>query len=447
MGLYLFSVHHADHGVEAVERLAPAVEGLGRRVSDACPHAAGVIVVSTCNRIEVYLDVSQPINAGVPAAVQRAIVAGLGQTPSEPIQMRARCGSDVIRHLFAVAAGLDSMVVGEREIAGQVRRALKLARAEETASFMLTETFQQALRTSRRVSQLTDLGANGRSVVSVALDLVERDWAASRTLILGTGAYAGAVVSALRDRGATEIAVFSPSGRAEAFAESHEVSVAPSDLTAALADVDAVVTCRGVGNPIVTPEVVAGIPSLDIIDLALARDVAPEVADVPGMRVLNLTEIAPRVPEASVAAIDRARALVAQGVDDLVIKLKGRQMDPAVVAIRDLVTDMVEDEIGRLPSGRPLTHEEAAHALRRLAARMMHGPTVRARQAGEQGRAASYLTALSEVHGLNVNGRPVDPETLDQGRCPVTGMDLGDLVAPRTCCVEGCQGGDCPEVG
>ncbi len=167
--------------------------------------------------------------------------------------------------------------------------------------------------------------------------------------------------------------------------------------------------------------------------------------------LLDLPTIQRHVPDASRREVGRARSLVDEGVRDLVTRLKGREMDPVVVALRDTVNAMVADEVDRLPQGRPVTGEEAAHALRRLAARLVHVPSVRARQAANEGRTDEYLTALSELWGIEPQLRPVlsnfeveptsvehevdavvPPDTLDCDTCPITGLRLSDLGArPR----------------
>ncbi len=457
VGLHLFSIHHAEHGLNAVKRVVPAVPGLAKRLVADHPAVRGAVVLSTCNRLEIYLDADAAApGAGVGLAdVRAALAAGLpGPSCPADIPLRARHATEVLWHLFEVGAGLDSMVVGEREIAGQLRRALKHARREGTATYLLTESIEQALRTSRRVAHLTSLASNGRSVVAVGLDLLRRDWATSRVLLLGTGAYAGAVVSALSARGCTDITVHSASGRAASFAESHDVRAASGSVADALGSADVVIACRGVGTPVLTRHVmVEGLEArqgrpMDVVDLALARDAEASVGELEGVRLLDLQTIQRHVPDASAREVSRAERLVAEGVEDLVVRLKGRQLDPAVVALRDTVTAMVADEIDRLPQGRPLTAEEAAHALRRLAARMIHEPSVRARKAAEAGDGQSYLEALSVVYGIEAPlaelgrtashyrsaahyrtlDRPVfDPDTLDAEKCPVVGYDLSDL--------------------
>ena len=452
MSLHLISVHHAEHGLAAVEAVSPAVPGLATRLVDDAA-VRGAVVLATCNRVEVYVDA----DASAPQIldrVRRAVAAGLPQAHDVPLTVLTN--GDALHHLFDVGAGLDSMVVGEREIAGQLRRALKAAHRDGTANGLLTETIEQALRTSRKVAHLTQLATTGRSVVAVGLDMIPRDWSATHVLLVGTGAYAGAVVAALSGRGAHDIAVFSSSGRAASFVASHPgTHVAERSLEEAVAEADVVLTCRGLGRPILTLDLLAHATAdreapLAILDLAISRDVAPEAGSLPGVHLIDLPTIQRHTPDASRHEVGRARTLVDEGVRDLVTRLKGREMDPAVVALRDTVNAMVSDEIDRLPQGRPVTGEEAAHALRRLAARLVHVPSVRARKAAQEGRADEYLTALSELWGIEPQLRSVlgndevaaasegdidvlvPPDTLECDTCPITGLRLSDLGArPR----------------
>lgn len=451
VGLTLYSIHHADHGLPTVERVARAVPGLASRLVESGPQIRGAVVLSTCNRVELYLDVDGT-RAAVGACVREAIAAGLPDGESvEGIELRARHSAEVLWHLFEVGAGLDSLVVGEREIAGQLKRALKAARREQTASPLLADCIEQALRTSRRVAHLTGLADSGRSVVSVGLDLLARDLAPARVALLGTGAYAGAVVSALRARGCSDIVVHSSSGRAAQFASTHDL-IAADSLSDALASADLVVACRGTGTPVLTVAQVTEAMAardgrrLDVVDLALARDAESGVDAIEGVRYLDLAVIQRHAPEASELDKARAEQLVAKGVEDLLVRLRGRQLDPAVVALRDNVATMVADEVARLPQGRMLSHDEVSHALRRLAARLIHEPSVRARRASEAGRVHEYLAALTQVYGIdaplidagrlegadptNAEWGVVDPETLDFSVCPVVGLDLSDLDAP-----------------
>ncbi|WP_454778631.1 glutamyl-tRNA reductase [Georgenia muralis] len=432
----MLSANHHDLNLTDVERLSTGAHEVGPQVVASSPAVAGAVVLATCNRLEVYVDAESPEEAA--RAAQEAVARSSGTDLAEVARlMRAETDDAAVRHLFEVAAGLDSMVVGEREITGQVRRALSAAREAGTTSPLLEKTLQRATRTSRQVAVATDLARAGLSVVSVALDLAaaragalacEREHAAAadphdpavpraslagrRTLLVGTGSYAGASLAALRERGVTDVAVWSASGRARDFAAGHGVVVAEEDLAAALAGVDLVVTVRGTGTPVLRVDLVAAAVAarrpedgpLVVVDLALHRDVEEEVGDLDGVLLVDLPTVREHAPAATAAEIARARQIVDDAVRELLEDHAGRRMDQAVVALRESVADAVAAEIERLPADGAIPADKAAQALRRLAARLLHEPTVRARTAGRQGRGEEYLLALEQVLGLSLPG-------------------------------------------
>jgi len=434
----MLSANHHDLDLADIDRLSSGANELGRQVVAEDPAVNGAVVLATCNRFEVYLDADESEGeAAATAAAYRAVAKASGADVDEVARlMRPASGEQAVSHLFEVAAGLDSMVVGEREITGQVRRALAAARAEGTTSPLLEQTLQHATRTSRQVAVATDLARAGRSVVSVALDLAaarfasevcERDvtawpadphaspvphgtWAGHRTLLVGTGSYAGASLAALRERGANDVVVWSASGRAEAFAASHHIAVAATDLAEALQSADLVVTCRGTGTPVLDADTVRaavarrpeGAGPLVLVDLALHRDVDPAVADLPGALLVDLSMVREHAPATTAAEVVRARAIVADGVRALAEMTAERRMDAAVVALRAKVSDAVAAELDRLPAEGTVSAERAAQALRRLAARLVHEPTVLARSAGREGRTEEHLRALELALGVRV---------------------------------------------
>ena len=187
-------------------------------------------------------------------------------------------GDEVAEHLFSVSAGLESVIIGEDEISGQVSRALLKARENGSTTPALEKLFQRATKTSRGVKTQTALGGAGRSLVRLALELASSrvaDWAEVKVLLVGTGQYAATTVTALRDRGVEQIDVYSPSGRAVPFATKHSLE-ARTDMAAALADADIVITCTSRAEPVVTPAALEAGRRL-IIDLGLPRNVDPAV--------------------------------------------------------------------------------------------------------------------------------------------------------------------------
>ncbi|MEV0949987.1 glutamyl-tRNA reductase [Promicromonospora sp. NPDC050249] len=422
MVLLSLTASHRELDLDALERLSTGSSSVGRVVVGSCGPVAGAVVISTCNRFELYLDVDAPLSGDSVRHATRHVAELVARSSGVTGDVAARSftvrtGPEVTEHLFAVASGLDAMVVGEREIAGQVKRSLAEAREQETTSKTLELLFQTASRTSKRVGTDTELGAAGRSVVALALDLAERElppWDGARAVLIGTGSYAGASVAALRARGCDDIRVYSQSGRAEAFAESHGVQPVDS-LVEALADADLVVSCSGargraaaaqaespderlsamvagnLGGSTVLPGLVtengpeaslghvldaaalvrareraadrAGDEPeprpLVILDLALHRDVDPGVADVEGVLLFDLATLKAHAPAVAHDVVAQAQRIVDTAARRFEETRLGREADAAVVALLDEAEVRVAAEI--TDSVARLTAELAAH--------------------------------------------------------------------------------------
>ena len=415
MNLRILSVTHDLHGLTEVQRVSQHADAL----SASLRHTSGVdglVTLATCNRLEFIID-----SPKVPEAHLRLRLAR--ELDSQP-DWSVHEGEDALSHLFRVASGLESMVVGEREIAGQLRRALKTAQESGDASGTLTSVINAALHTSRRVSVETKLQESGRSVVGVGLDMTGiRDWKNQRVLLVGTGSYAGAVVSALRQRGAETIFVHSSSGRAAGFAERHAITPA-KNLESALSKATLVVTCRGSATPVVTTAHLKDAAPIVLLDLSLQPDVDPAVAALPGITLLDLAAIQAAISPTWAADSAHAERVVAEGVHEISGRLASRVADPAVASLRAAMLQIVDEEVARLPQGRALTIEDCALALRRLTTKLLHTPSIRARDAAAEGRIADYLAAMEELYGIEIQP---DLDTRSHHRCPVTGLSFADL--------------------
>ena len=411
----VFSIQHDRQGLTEVARVSEHIDGVAEALL-SYQGVAGAVVLSTCNRVEVILDTV----ADVPNSCLRSVLnRGYDTAPAWDLYL----GGAALGHLFRVAAGLDSMVVGEREIAGQLKRALRASQEAGQVSLPLTIAIEEALKTSRRIANQTTLEGTGRSVVGTGLDLIGAiDWPRLRALIVGTGSYAGAVVASLRQRGVTDITVHSSSGRAATFAAGHDIDHV-THLADGLAKADLVITCRGQGAFAITSADVRRPHTF--LDLSLKRDVAPDVAILDGVRVIDLATIQEHVGEHIAEDARAAKSLVNAGISGAMTKLRARVVDPVVVGLRESVMDMVADEVARLPH-RDLTHEDAALALRRLATRLLHVPSARAHQAAEEGRTDAYLTAMAELYGIR-QGDMIDADKLEEQTCPVTNLKVCDL--------------------
>ncbi|MDR0989992.1 MAG: glutamyl-tRNA reductase [Propionibacteriaceae bacterium] len=363
MSIISLTASHHDVDLDTLERLSSGAGQLGRLIAARAP-VRGVVVVATCNRYEVYIEAEGEAGPDTIEHVREHLAELVAQTSAVSQDLarstfRPYVEAEASRHLFRVTAGLDSMVIGEREIAGQIKRSLAQARSAGTTSKGLEQLFQAAARIAKRVVSQTDVSATGRSLVDVGLDLAEpvwsaatgrtpggaADWSQLQTLLIGTGAYAGATVAALRRRGVTQIEVYSASGRAATFAASHDVTpitASTAELGAVVARADVVVACSGSGSGCVVeraqvePAVVAtdrsGRP-LVMIDLALRRDIDPAVADLPAVTLFDLDLLSEHVPQADRLAVEQARSLVESAVADFAGQQAARAADAAVSAL------------------------------------------------------------------------------------------------------------------
>ena len=440
--LICLTASHKNAGFDMLERLSTNADQAAPRIVDGHDAVQGAVVVATCNRFEAYLDLDAPEGASPVPAVHEAIravgtVAGL-QADELRTTFGFVHGNAVAGHLFAVASGLESVVVGEGEIAGQVRRSLERARTEGTTTPDLERLFQRASQTSRRVKNETGIGGEGRSLVRLALDLAESrvtDWAATRVLLVGTGRFAGASLAALRDRGVTDVRVYSPSGRAGRFASGHGIeAVAGDGYALAAASSDIVVTCTTAEHHVVDralliggrEELAASVavlpgaaeagtalggaalrPTPDVrqlvIDLGLPRNVDPGVVDVPGVELLDLETIRIHAPLEELGATDAARAIVHRDARAFGDTADERDLAPAVVALRRHVFDILDAEIARA-TARGDDDGRTEAALRHMAGVLLHTPMVRSRELARSGDQAVWIDGLEALFGV----RPED---------------------------------------
>lgn len=403
MTIHVLSADHRYAPLDDIARLSGAAD-LGPTLMRSLPHARGVMVLRTCNRVTIYIDAPASANPHtLKDAVEREL-ATASHAPREDVNLRHLWGRDGLVDLFSTAAGLESMVIGEREIAGQMRRAARTAWEDGTLSCDLGRAAERASATSRRVATETGLAGAGRSVVAVGLDMAAAHlgpWEGARVLIVGTGAYAGATVSALNALGASDVSVYSTSGRAREFAQGRGIGwVSAADLPSALECADLVVTCRGLGSPVLTRDMAAQAGPTVVLDLALMRDTESSVASLSNVTLIDLPTIQASVPAADADALTRARAIIDEEVTSFERGLGARSMDPVVRHLRSRVFRIVEEEIDRLGEA-PLSTDDAARALRHLAARLIHNPTVMARRAGEESQQERYLEALGVVLGID----------------------------------------------
>lgn len=426
--LLCVSASHKTASFELLERLSVPRTPVAPLIAEHAELVQGAVVVATCNRFEAYVDMDEPVTAAVALGVDAtlsAIEAATG-VPARELEgsYTVLGGDDVAEHLFSVASGLESVVVGEGEIAGQVRRALTESRQLGTTSAELERLFQRASEAQRGVKNSTAIGRAGRSLVRLGLELADSriaDWSTQRVLLVGTGAYAAATVAALRDQGAEDISVHSPSGRAAKFAAKHGLrAISAETFPSAVAHADLVITCTTSEHHVVSAATfaagrtgaettaAAGCP-VDhagrrlVIDLGLPRNVDPDVATVPGVDLLDLETIRLHAPLEELQATDAARDLVRDAARRFASVGERKNITPAVVALRAHVFGVLDAEVARVRA-RGDEGGQTEQALRHLVGVLLHTPTTRAHELAETGRADEYIDALSALFGIEVEG-------------------------------------------
>ena len=405
--LLCVTANHRNTPFEILERLSVDAGLLAETVAEGSEAVRGAVAVSTCNRVELYLDVDAPAISAHAVARQgfERALAALGGDDARGLTTSAEVLDDAaaVHHLFSVCAGLDSVAVGEEEIAGQVRRAAAHARATGTSSGRLDHVLQEAIRTARAARAQGDASRTGRSLARLALDLVGSrltDWASTEVLLIGTGRYATTTAASLRERGAQRITVYSPTGRAQLFAKRQGVT-ATNDLSSALARAAVVITCT-TRLSIGVDDVPAGTRAL-VVDLGLPRNVDPAVGALEGIALLDLETIRLHAPLVHWSAEEDARAVVDAAAHSYVT---AASVEPAVVALREHVLGVVQAEIDRARArGDDGRVEEA---LRHLTSVLLHTPSTLARRHAAAGRGDQVLDAVRTLYGLEVVAMPAE---------------------------------------
>jgi glutamyl-tRNA reductase len=423
MSILVVSVSHKSTSVSHLAQLsldAHASAKLAGQLVDS-EHIDEAIVLSTCNRTEVFASVSRFHGALDDATGALADVAGL-----RPGELRSLCAvffdEGAVAHTFSVASGLDSLVVGESQVLGQVKSALTLGQTHETVGAILNSLFQQAIRVGKRVHTETGIGAAGRSLVGTAYRLLTSEIGelnGRRVLVVGAGAMAGLAARTAAADGASVTCANRTLARAERLADAVGGRAVPlSDLRHALATTDVLVTCTGARTLTIGVDDLAGTPVRGVVDLGLPADVAAEVVDY-GICLVNLDRLVTDQPDAASAQeIEDARALVRDEVASFLGLRRAAQVAPTVVALRSMASDVVNGELrrleARLPNLNDHEREQIQRSMRRIVDKLLHAPTVRVQELSTEPDAVDYAAALRELFAL-------DPQTVAAVMSPEVG--------------------------
>jgi glutamyl-tRNA reductase len=443
VSVLVVGMSHKSAPVPVLERAALSADALPKLLRDLF-HAgdvAGTFVISTCNRVEIYADVDR--FHGSVAAVCELLSRYSGIVTHELTgHLYVHYEEGAVKHLLAVAAGLDSIVVGEGQILGQVRAALNVARQHGTLGRVLGEVGSAALRTGKRAHSETGIDRTGASLVSVGIEAAAEALGSSSlsgrsVLVVGAGSMSSLAAATAVRAGAAQVVVANRTRRhAERLAASVGGSTAElGSLPDAIAAADLVISCTGASGLVITADAVEaalalreGLPGavpprpLAFLDLAMPRDVDAHVAGLPGVTVFGMDELADAGRSAAALAgvaddVAAVRSIVEEEFAAYRAAAHAAQVTPTVVALRAKAAEVVDAELARL-AGRlqgtngldAAAHEEIARTVRRVVDKLLHAPTVRVKELAGSPRGDGYDEALRVLFDL-------DPRTVEAVTC------------------------------
>ena len=417
MSVLVVGVSHRSAPVSLLERLALDADDAIKLAHDVAQteHVVESTVLTTCNRCEAYAEVDR--FHGSVEMISRLLGERAGVAAEELLpHLYVHYDDAAVSHLFSVTAGLDSMVVGESQILGQVREALRLGQSAGSVGPALNLLFQQALRVGKRAHAETGIDHAAPSVVASALDRsgAHIGGIAGRTaVVVGAGAMAGLAAATLSRAGVGRLVIVNRTPDSAArLAEAYDGEAAALDaLPALLSAADVLVSCTGSPGVVVPGELVisarvGATRPLAIADLALPHDVEPSVADLDGIALITLASLAEELKDSDVAAdVVEVRDIVVQELAAFLAARHAASVTPTVVALRTMATGVVEAELARLESRLPDLDEssraEVEQAIRRVADKLLHRPTVRVKELANESGAVSYAAALAELFALD----------------------------------------------
>jgi glutamyl-tRNA reductase len=437
VSVLVVGLSHKSAPVATLEQAAVTGDALAKLLHDVslAESVAETFVISTCHRVEIYADVDR-FHAGV-TAICELFARHCGIQARDLTQhLYVHYQDSAVSHLLAVACGLDSAVVGEGQILGQVRSALKFAGEQGTMGRVLGELGRLALRAGKRARAETGIGRAGRSLVNVAVELAAArlgvppgapPFAGRAVLIVGAGSMSALAAAAAARSEAASIVIANRTRRnAERLASRTGATVAPlADLQDAIASADIVISGTGAAGQVITREMVSGAlaarpsrrdPSargpLVLLDLAMPRDVEQAVAALAGVIVIGMDQLSGQQPAGSAGDVAAVRAIVEAELAAYQSAVGAARVAPTVVALRAKAATVVDAELARL-AGRLSAEglsghaaDEIAQTVRRVVDKLLHAPTVRVKELAGSPGGEEYAAALRVLFDI-------DPRTVE----------------------------------
>jgi glutamyl-tRNA reductase len=376
-------------------------------------------ILSTCNRLEIYVSARHP--GETPGAIVR-FLAHLQNVPLGELEPHVyqRSGEEAARHLMRVACGLDSMVLGETQVLGQVTQAFEEARAAGTNGPILSHLFTQAIHTGKRARSETAISQHTTSVAHAGVHLVMeqlRGRESRRVLIVGAGEMAVMAAEALRRYAGVEVAFINRTyGRAEALAVELGGQALPwHELELGLVWADAVMCATGAPHTVIyTRDVAAILPRragrpLAVVDIAVPRDVEETLGTLEGIAYYDIDDLQLVVDsnlELRKAAVPAVKRIVQEELETFTAWFHSRQVAPVIRDLRARAQELAADELAqalnRLPAADERTQQVLGRLAHRLVNRLLHEPTVRLRAHAADGNGHGYAHALRDLFALDL---------------------------------------------
>jgi glutamyl-tRNA reductase len=417
MSVLVVGISHRSAPVDVLERIALDADDVHKLLLDVAgsEHVSECAVLATCNRVEVYAEVDR--FHGSVQDLSGLLIDRAGESRDEITpHLYVHYDEGAVAHAFSVAAGLDSMVVGESQVLGQVREALRTAQDAGVVGHSLNALFQHALRVGKRAHAETDIDRAAPSMVGVAVDLVAPvlgELSGRRALVIGAGSMASLVVTTLAARGLTDVVVVNrTSERADRLAErvdgrGYSLEQIESEMRGA----DLVVSATAAFSTIVSRDCVERAMlgrsdrRLAVVDLALPHDVEREAGAIDGVTLVDLAGLAASASSGVAPRdVDEVRRIVAEEVARFEATSRAARVTPTVVALRMMATEVVDSELerlaARLPDLDPQVRADVEQTVRRVASKLLHEPTVRVKALAGQPMGSSYADALAELFAL-----------------------------------------------
>jgi glutamyl-tRNA reductase len=433
VSVLVVGLSHKSAPVATLELAAVGGDALAKLIYDVAraEPVAETFVVSTCNRVEVYADVDR-FHAGV-TAICELLGRHCGVAPADLTQhLYVHYEDRAVNHLLSVTCGLDSMVVGEGQILGQVRGALKLAEELGTVGRVLRDLGRMGLRAGKRVRTETAINYAGASLVSVAVELAAQSLSQERglsqgqglsqglgedqltgreVLVVGAGSMSALAAATAHRAGAARIVVANRTrGNAERLAvATGATAVDLTELTAAIAAADVVISCTGASGHVITTETIEARVDrpLVLVDLAMPRDVEPEAGQLPGVTLIGMDQLSEHSAVTNMQDLSAVRAIIEEELAAYRLANDAATVAPTVVALRAKAAKVVDAELARLAgrlsvdglSGHAL--DEIAQTVRRVVDKLLHAPTVRVKELAGSPGGEEYAAALRVLFDLD----------------------------------------------